>query len=1039
MSKKINTGMNDLESLYSRQIYAIGKESMSSLGSANILISGLTGLGIEIAKCLSLTGMGSITLHHPINMGYHNVQTNYMMDHHLHQNNNEFDVERFTENMVTSIKDLNSNVCVKKMSILTKEKLKKFNVVVFCDHNYYDSIHYNEFCRNNNIRFICCKSRGLIGSIISDYGDMTVNDLDGEPIASSEVMDIRDNCIRTTTPHKLYTGDLVKLVRTSDAITQSDEEYIPNKYLVKVVDSYSFYLTQLPMIALDTMTSEKISSYASRAPYHTIESYEQFNMGSIIIEQQKIPRKFKFTSLIDQLKKPDFVRIDTMDWNRPNLLHSITKALDMVDTHSYIDELDNRVNHTMTLVHLDQMTSGSELTDMDKQMIESIVRTSNGILPPVDSIIGSIVSQEVVKVICGKFTPNQQTLYYDCLDILPENYLELRKIHPNDYNMMNDRYDSQRIILGNLMMNRLFDGKVFIVGSGAIGCEHLKNLAMMGMRNQIVTDMDHIELSNLSRQFLFRKEDIGKPKSVTASLKIHQMNPDIKVYAQENRVSHLTSDIYDKKFYDSVDCVMNALDNVEARIFVDEQCVEYRKPLLESGTLGTKGNIQTILPYLTESYGSVRDPPEEQIPVCTLKLFPYHYNHVVQFARDLFEGYFNRIPLNYRKAYVRENLEKMTPTDLMQCYEDCQTVLIYGRNFKHCIDYAYIQWHYLFQDQIDQILLKYPENHLDDDGNRFWTGTKKKPHSLKFNSNDPQHMSMIVSFSNIWADCMGIPNKKRYIHTDISKYKKFIAKLDIPKPKQSKDHSTTDIDTNTIIRLIGEILKETKKREKLFSEVESIDFEKDDDTNHHIDMITAVSCLRASNYSIEQKDRMETKKIAGRIIPALATTTSLVSGLASIELYKIFTLYKNDPHNIKLLERFRTGSFNLALQMFGFAEPYEVRSTLINNKPYNIWTIDTIQSNTTLEDLIESYDQSILINQVNGIKEKVYMEIGFITRDQEILYQNGIHDMILLKKCIGDLVACDQILTINLEPIDGRDDFENRTDTMIRIMINRID
>ena len=77
----------------------------------------------------------------------------------------------------------------------------------------------------------------------------------------------------------------------------------------------------------------------------------------------------------------------------------------------------------------------------------------------------------------------------------------------------NCRYDGSIAIFGSDFQKKIVNMKYFLVGAGAIGCEMLKNWAMMGLgaspTGQIyITDNDHIEKSNLNRQFLFRPHDV---------------------------------------------------------------------------------------------------------------------------------------------------------------------------------------------------------------------------------------------------------------------------------------------------------------------------------------------------------------------------------------------------------------------------------------------------------------------------------------------------------------------------------------------------
>ena len=151
---------------------------------------------------------------------------------------------------------------------------------------------------------------------------------------------------------------------------------------------------------------------------------------------------------------------------------------------------------------------------------------------------------------------------------------------------------------------------------------------------------------------MFREKHLRKPKSMVAAASAIQMNPclDGHIDARLDKIHQDTEDIYSEGFYRRQTVVANALDNVKARLFIDNKCVQSHVPLLDSGTLGPKGHVQVVIPFKTESYGSKQDPEENNaIPHCTLKLFPEEALHCVEWAKDLFGTFFTLNPQNFNK------------------------------------------------------------------------------------------------------------------------------------------------------------------------------------------------------------------------------------------------------------------------------------------------------------------------------------------------------------------------------------------------------
>lgn len=981
------------ENLYSRQLFVMGKAAQHRLATSRVLIIGLSGLGAEIAKNLILAGVKSVTLHDTENVTCHDLASNFCLG------GNEIGKNRAAASL-EFLKSLNPFVQVSHLTEdLDYSMLEKgnYDCVLLADKSMGTQLRINRITRELKTKFISCSSRGVFGSVFCDFGQaFTVEDATGEEpktVLLSEVEGKEDavvTCVEGER-HDFQTGDRVVF----ENVDGMPELCSPkSSFEVKVLSPFKFTVG-------DT------------------RGFGWKGFGGRAV-QVKVPVTLNFKPLKECIALPPPLVCSDFSKRDPSYLATLHACFCSLDDFrrsragkfprpgSAADALKfKRIVQRCPLLCSTHLSLKQKPVILNENVVNIFSRTCRGSFSPMSSFLGGFAAQEVLKGCTGMFMPLNQLLYFDSVEVLPV-------MLPDEQACMSrgDRYDGLRAILGQPMLDKLLKHRHFVVGSGAIGCELLKMYALLGLGCSsdpgegivLVTDMDIIERSNLNRQFLFREKDIGSAKSVAAAAAVKKINPTMKIKAYEQKVAPETQGFFDHNFWRSVDCVSNALDNVEARLFVDSKCVVYSKPLLESGTLGLKGNTQVVVPSQSESYGSSSDPPETEIPLCTLKNFPFAIEHTIHWARDLFSSKFKK-RMEIANRILATVFSEDQCNDVIQGIKDqgglssLQTLraavkdisFLRASNFTDCVDWAVHCFLADFTEPCRVLLRAHPAEALDEDGEPFWSGTKRPPVVPVFNPMDDLHANFVWCTARLRALAYGIP--LQWDNSEAPEFKTRLEQLALCNTASEpfEPVEVLEEDSDSLKVLIEECLIELKKvlkqaeslisTEKILSKepvLQEMEFEKDDDRNGHIDFIAAASNLRAVSYGISPADTLQTKKIAGKIVPAMATTTAVVAGLVGLELLKLIQQ--------KPLEMHKNGFVNLAEPFVTFSEP----------APAEKIQIGSTGNFFTLWDYIDVFDARSV--RVLDLQNKIRALYGSDLKISSICYQG----MLLYADFLGD-------------------------------------
>ncbi|TBT98871.1 ubiquitin-activating enzyme, partial [Hamiltosporidium magnivora] len=501
-----------------------------------------------------------------------------------------------------------------------------------------------------------------------------------------------------------------------------------------------------------------------------------------------------------------------------------------------------------------------------------------------------------------------------------------------------------------------------------------------------------------------------------------------------NNILHLalkegkeTQSVFSDTFLTNTSLVVNALDNIEARLYVDKRCITNKIPLFESGTLGTKGNVQVVIPYKTERYSSSRDPPDKSIPLCTIRNFPHCIEHTIEWALSEFQSNFeekiigiseyikgdnykdsklegdNDSSSNYRGVDygidveqdpinestntlhpVNDSTSKQHPlnnsttkqhplntiptnnnphttipthdnrsTESDTIGEDIRVLVrSIPKNIYEGVREGVILFNKYFYINIKTLIETFPVGHVTGEGQPFWVPPKRPHVPFIFNKFDCLHVLFVQSYCRVISSVYGIKGFEREgegngegvsyqeVEDIIREGMYDKSMLEGVNDKDTNVKGVNDRGTNIKgVNHKGNNIKgvnyssngqqcvsnslnkqhplnnssneqhpfnhtpntlhtntpSTNNTDNIIT-LHPVTLEKDNDSNGHIDFIYACANLRARNYKIKEVSKLTVKGIAGRIIPAIATTTSVISGLCVLEMIR-YVLYGNGYKN----------------------------------------------------------------------------------------------------------------------------------------------
>ena len=1079
MSKELYNYNFNIE-LYSRQLGIIDSDSMTKLTSMKYLIIGLRGLGVEILKNLILEGPKRVDIYDPNYININDLNSNYFVK--------EKDINKIRDEIIIEkIKDLNPFVqsdIIRPNYNLENNNYENELKFILSKIEKYNMIIITEFISKNSINKInsTCKklNKGLIYSCALGLSGFLFNFFSNEHIVSSP-----------SEKNDTY-YPIKNIIKGEETIIQLEKSLEGFPDIIE-----DDYIKLRDINGINEFNEDKVYKITKRISISEYKininskNFNDYTYGGFL-QVISLPVKMSFQTLEENIKNPmkdkELDIINTPFIGRSDIVHSIIISLynnnyntkdKNTQKRSYIIDEDilpnineiifqkeiiesakiiynNSKNKKENWIQLEDIyDETSEFKEFDEDMVKNLYLYLKFEIPPITSFLGGIVAQEAIKL-TGRFTPFNQWFEFEF------NYLSTKneKLKENN-NMKPSRYYEQIQIFGEEVQKKINSLKIFLVGVGAIGCEYLKNFAMMGIssgKNGIltITDFDKIELSNLNRQFLFRENNIGQFKSEVAEYYIKQMNNSINILTHKKFVGDETENIFSDKFWDEQDIIFNAVDNVKARFYLNDKVCIHKKYHFDAGTLGVNSSCGFFMKNISSTYKDqnkdkkIEDDNNNNLRdngLCTIHSFPTCIKHCIAWALNEYKYLFSKLIIelneiingdiiNFYKILSKEFYKKLKIKEISDIFD-----IFINKNFNKAIVFSYEYFMNKFNFEIKKILIENPENSRDKEGKSFYNGSKHMPKKLNFNISDELDsliINYIKSLANLIFDCLGLKKNETDKNLKDSDIKKICLNSNIPNydiinykslksgivyNKEYCQKFIHNIQQKLINNLSLNSIEDIK-----FTEV---NFEKDNYNKNQYNFIYSCSNLRAINFQIPQGDFITIKNLSSNIVPSIVTSNAVITGLVSMQIYLLAKLmldkeknYNNILDTNDALYLFRNYYIDLGKNSYSFSHiPKKViikTPNIFNMKSYNAWDSIIIKGPKSINDFIKYFLEKYKVKIISIFSGKSLL--FNVTFEQKENFEKTIE--VFYKKVKGLQNFSEQkylILEINAKTIDEKE------------------